>query len=81
MSGGSPEAESKEHPVDDLPKSHSSTIAGESLGRVQCSHFYSFSSTVCFAFIYCKKKSFLRESVVGGDLPVFYFLYLSLFQH
>ncbi|XP_075884222.1 uncharacterized protein LOC142889393 isoform X3 [Nelusetta ayraudi] len=27
MSGGSPEAESKEHPVDDLPKSHSSTIA------------------------------------------------------
>lgn len=32
MSGSCPEAGSEEQPVDDLPKSHSSTIAGESSG-------------------------------------------------
>lgn len=75
MSGGSPEAESKEQPVDDLPRSHSSTIAGKSLGQVQYGHFYSFSNTDSFAFIYCKKKVLL-----DWICQVFVFVFIPFFS-
>lgn len=35
MSGSCLEAESDEHPVDDLPMSRSSTVAGKFLGSLQ----------------------------------------------